>query len=236
MASGARVRATPRASTGVVPLPDLRSMVSRSEAWPRGPALVPPRRALARMGVHVEFHVRVREHGGADVAAVHDHPARLPHLALARDHVAAHRRMHGDARGGRADLLRPQRGGHVLSVEEHRAARLEVEAQARGQGRHRRRVVEGDARAQGGQRQRAVHGAGVEEDVAEAVRDRSSRRRLARARGPVDRDDEAARPHRRPRGGRLRGGRPLGGRGPERAGRGPGREGRRSSPAGRWLS
>ena len=71
--------------------------------------LASPDRALGRVGVHVELEVGVREHGGADVAAVHHHPAAPAELLLPRDHHAPHRGMHGHLRGRRADLAGPQR-------------------------------------------------------------------------------------------------------------------------------
>ena len=173
MASGARVRGDSRPrGVGVVALADLPLdgvEVGRHAALRE--LLLPARRALARMGVHVELHVGVGEDGGADVAAVHDHAALPAHLALARDQAPPHG---ADARRrARRPSPPPACAGPRSRPRRRGPPRLRARGATSmrvGEGGQRLRVVEVHARAQGGQGERAVHGAGVEEDVAELLR------------------------------------------------------------------
>ena len=139
-------------------------------------------RAHFRPGRHEDFDLRVREDGGADVTAVHDHAARLGEGVQARIHPVAHVRDGGDRTHLRGDFHGADQFLDVAFAHVERGTRLEVQVQAL-QGLFQRGVdgvVRGDEplllRKEG---DAAVQGAGVQVQEVEVGGDQLGKRALA---------------------------------------------------------
>ncbi len=149
---------------------------------------------VARGDEHLER--RVGQHHRADVAAFHHSPAVFPDpRPLPVDEHRAHRGMRRHLRDRARHLGPADRARHVATGELHATVFEHHGGGTRHRG-HRLGVGEIDPRVHRRQRDRAVHRAGVERRQPERIGDPARHRRLAGARGPVDRDHP--RRHQRP--------------------------------------
>src|SRR5581483_9402618 len=73
-------------------------------------------------GVEKDLHLRVREYGRSNVAALHHHCAGCAEIALLADHPLADSRMNRDSRGSLGDVLFANALRYVSVVELHAIA------------------------------------------------------------------------------------------------------------------
>ena len=127
-------------------------------------------RARFRRGGQENFHRRIGQHDGADVAPVHQHIAARGQSALRFKQKRAHGRVGGYVGRRHADLLLADCLGDVLAVEQdllRALARADIKVDVRQQRRNGGGVLGVLARAQRVQADGAVHCAGIDIDIAE---------------------------------------------------------------------